>query len=96
MQHIKKRLNEYLGEQSSALAPASIAQSIAKDFPAAEDDVESYLGTLWQTVTKSAQDTPYYHPAQDKLVKMVSEIMLLPDGQEIRVWDEVSNMISLL
>ncbi|KAK8002815.1 hypothetical protein PG989_002534 [Apiospora arundinis] len=88
MQHIKKRLDEYMTEQSSATAPAAVAQTITKDFPADADDHESYLGSVWQTVTKSAQDTPYHHPAQDKLVKMVSEIMLLPNDQEIRVWDE--------
>ncbi|KAK7966692.1 uncharacterized protein PG986_000969 [Apiospora aurea] len=91
MQRIEKRLDEYLGGQPSAEAPASIAQAIAKDFPTAEDDVESYLGPLWQSVTKLAQGASYDHPAQDKLVNMVSEVMLLPDDQEIRIWGDVSN-----
>ncbi|KAK8034429.1 hypothetical protein PG993_009424 [Apiospora rasikravindrae] len=90
MQRIEQRLDEYLGEKPSAEAPASIAQTIAKDFPTAEDDVESYLRPLWQSVTKLAQGASYGHPAQDKLVNMVSEVMLLPDDQEIRIWGDPS------
>lgn len=92
-QHIEKKVNEFLGEQSSAEAPAAIAQIIASNFPNSEDDVESYLGPLWQCVAKLAQGASYNHPAQDKLVKMVSEVMLLPDSQEIRIWGSVSNGI---
>ncbi|KAK8038118.1 hypothetical protein PG994_014885 [Apiospora phragmitis] len=88
LQHIKQRLNKSLGGKPSAETPASIAQTIANDFPSAEDDVESYLGPLWQCVIKLAQDASHNHPAQDKLVNMVSEVMLLPDDQEIRIWGD--------
>ncbi|KAK8046766.1 hypothetical protein PG996_014830 [Apiospora saccharicola] len=85
-QHIEQKLNEFLDGQSSAEAPESIAQTIASNLPTSEDDVEPYLGPLWQSVAKLARGASYNHPAQDKLVQMVSEVMLLPDSQDIRIW----------
>ncbi|KAK7935727.1 hypothetical protein PG985_001222 [Apiospora marii] len=92
-QHIEKKLNDFLAEHAHTEAPASIAQTIANNLPKSEDDAESYLGPVWQCVAKLARGASYNHPAQDKLVQMVSEVMLLPDSQDIRIWGNVSNSI---
>ncbi|KAI1801468.1 hypothetical protein F4811DRAFT_534547 [Daldinia bambusicola] len=86
-------LNDYL-QLDSPISAAQIAASIAKLAPEPEDGSKTlgdgFFFSLWQDIISVVEQIPYDHVAQDKLVKVLRELTLLPDTEitvnESRLW----------
>ncbi|KAI0385487.1 hypothetical protein F5Y04DRAFT_245942 [Hypomontagnella monticulosa] len=77
--------------QLGSTTPASkVAIAISKLAPEPSGDQkvldDGFLFELWKSIIAVAEQIPYDHPALDKLVNVMKELILLPDT-EITVWD---------
>ena len=80
-------LNTYL-HPNATLSPANAAQEIDKLFPLNrpkekenEDNEgpESFLWELWEVVISVAQQIPWRHPGQTRLVELIQALRDLPE-----------------
>ncbi|ORY67153.1 uncharacterized protein BCR38DRAFT_387532 [Pseudomassariella vexata] len=78
-------LDDYL-QLGSSISAAAAAKSIDELAPKDDGKAEGFLWQLWAEFTAVAEQLPYDHLAQDKLVKLVRELTLLPDTA-VQVWN---------
>ncbi|KAI1481379.1 hypothetical protein F4774DRAFT_48888 [Daldinia eschscholtzii] len=86
-------LNDYL-QLDSSVSAAQVATAISKLAPEPENGSKTlsdgFFFSLWQDLISIAEQIPYGHFAQDKLVKVLRELTLLPDTGitvgESRLW----------
>ncbi|KAI1861556.1 hypothetical protein JX265_009523 [Neoarthrinium moseri] len=74
---------KFSSSRSTADAAQVIANSVVEK---GEDAAEGALWSAWADLISIAEQVPHDHPAQDKLVRVVRELALLPDAG-IKVWD---------
>ncbi|KAI0851988.1 hypothetical protein F5Y00DRAFT_228345 [Daldinia vernicosa] len=89
-------LNDYL-QLDSSVSTAQVAATISKLPPEPEDDSKTlddgFFFDLWRGIVSIAEQIPYEHAAQDKLVKLMRELTLLSDTGltvwELRLWTDL-------
>jgi hypothetical protein len=72
-------IDDYLGPLSSQTAEDA---AMAFDRLAPKegyDDMAAFLWSAWSGLVDMVEQIPYNHPAQDKLVRVLRELTLLPD-----------------
>ncbi|KAK6955718.1 hypothetical protein Daesc_003361 [Daldinia eschscholtzii] len=86
-------LNDYL-QLDSSVSATQVATAISKLAPDPENGSKTlgdgFFFSLWKDLISIAEQIPYGHFAQDKLVKVLRELTLLPDTGitvgESRLW----------
>ncbi|KAI8960015.1 hypothetical protein F5Y11DRAFT_283744 [Daldinia sp. FL1419] len=82
-------LGRYL-QSDSPVSAAQVAASISKLLPEPKDESKTlgdgFFFGLWKGIISVAEQIPSEHAAQDRLVKVMRELTLLPDTG-ITVWD---------
>ncbi|KAI0130752.1 hypothetical protein F4814DRAFT_403558 [Daldinia grandis] len=82
-------LNDYL-QLDSSVSAAQVAATISKLPPEPKSDSrtldDGFFFDLWRGIISIAEQIPYEHAAQDKLVKLMRELTLLSDTG-ITVWE---------
>ncbi|KAI1101796.1 hypothetical protein F4804DRAFT_314912 [Jackrogersella minutella] len=77
-------------QSGSSISAAQAAVAISKLAPEPSGDKKTledgFFFGLWRSIIGVAEQIPYDHPGQDKLVKVMRELTLLPDSG-ISVWE---------
>ena len=90
-------LNTYL-QPNARLSPVNAAQEIDKLFPLnrpREEDKENedpaiFLFEMWDVVVSLAEQIPWNHPGQNRLVELIQALRDLPEPKtvELKNWDD--------
>ncbi|KAI0129047.1 hypothetical protein BJ170DRAFT_623816 [Xylariales sp. AK1849] len=72
---------------SSTKTAVEVARYVAELAPEHEgEELEGFLWSVWGDLIQIAKQIPHDHPAQEKLVKVLRELVLLPETG-IKTWD---------
>ena len=97
-QRIFQILNTYL-QPNARLSPANAAQEIDKLFPLnrrreedkENEEPESFLFEMWDVVISVAEQIPWKHAGQNRLVECIQALRDLPEPKLVRMdnWGEL-------